>query len=514
MAVKNPLCLYNGKKKELQSGDTLPGGGGGANTALSNLASVAINESLISDADKTDDLGSASKAWKEVFAYDQALKAWTDKDWTILNHFLMEWDLLDSSTSDSQDRFGNVALALAGSPTKSSDSYGGYMTFDGSTQYAYISDNVFNELGTGMGYLIFMFNVTSLAAIRGLFAKNIVPSVTGNRFNFYINTNGSLQLLYGTSGSLTSTAGDVSTGTLYFCAVCRSTDGDGHDNWNIYLQPITDSSFNSTPKASVDTGASPTSCGANTDWFVYGDSYDSGNTERKFYGKIYRCLFCKGESISLTQLEAVFLEYKNASYKHRGMDLYGYPNFPATVANFRKIFVADDCSVIARCSTGIDDLASYPKFKTEGRAGTMSLNTGSLYFTKHIVQRTGIVKRLFFELTASAPYDKCVAGIYSNDPVVQFGRPKTKLAQTTEYYFKESDEGMPHMMDLTSPLFLEEGTIIWVGITTSANTTAANERAASGVRFSGYVSFAYNKTLPATNSSSLSSAGTQICSGI
>lgn len=39
------------------------GGGSGANTALSNLASVAINTSLISDTDSTDDLGSSSKYW-------------------------------------------------------------------------------------------------------------------------------------------------------------------------------------------------------------------------------------------------------------------------------------------------------------------------------------------------------------------------------------------------------------------------------------------------------------------
>lgn len=39
-----------------------------ANTALSNLASVAINTSLISDTDNTDSLGSASVKWKEVFS--------------------------------------------------------------------------------------------------------------------------------------------------------------------------------------------------------------------------------------------------------------------------------------------------------------------------------------------------------------------------------------------------------------------------------------------------------------
>lgn len=38
-----------------------------ATAALDNLASVAINTSLISDTDNTDDLGSSSKAWKNVY---------------------------------------------------------------------------------------------------------------------------------------------------------------------------------------------------------------------------------------------------------------------------------------------------------------------------------------------------------------------------------------------------------------------------------------------------------------
>lgn len=40
---------------------------GGATTALDNLASVAINTSLISDADSTDDLGSAAKYWANAY---------------------------------------------------------------------------------------------------------------------------------------------------------------------------------------------------------------------------------------------------------------------------------------------------------------------------------------------------------------------------------------------------------------------------------------------------------------
>lgn len=44
------------------------GGGGGANTALSNLASVAINTALISDTNNTDDLGTSSLRWKDIYA--------------------------------------------------------------------------------------------------------------------------------------------------------------------------------------------------------------------------------------------------------------------------------------------------------------------------------------------------------------------------------------------------------------------------------------------------------------
>lgn len=39
----------------------------GANTALSNLATVAINTSLVSDTDNADDLGSSSASWKDLY---------------------------------------------------------------------------------------------------------------------------------------------------------------------------------------------------------------------------------------------------------------------------------------------------------------------------------------------------------------------------------------------------------------------------------------------------------------
>jgi hypothetical protein len=40
---------------------------GKANTALSNLASVAVNTTIASDADNTDDLGTSSISWKDIY---------------------------------------------------------------------------------------------------------------------------------------------------------------------------------------------------------------------------------------------------------------------------------------------------------------------------------------------------------------------------------------------------------------------------------------------------------------
>lgn len=65
------LCLYNNSGTYSlwvnTTGSTVWQQIDGANKALSNLASVAINESLISDTDNTDDLGSATKEFKDLY---------------------------------------------------------------------------------------------------------------------------------------------------------------------------------------------------------------------------------------------------------------------------------------------------------------------------------------------------------------------------------------------------------------------------------------------------------------
>jgi|TARA_R100001530_G_scaffold101375_1_gene70497 hypothetical protein len=56
---------------------------GGASTALDNLASVAINTSLISDTDVTDDLGSVSIAWKDLYHVTSIFLGATSGDTTV-----------------------------------------------------------------------------------------------------------------------------------------------------------------------------------------------------------------------------------------------------------------------------------------------------------------------------------------------------------------------------------------------------------------------------------------------
>lgn len=62
---------------------TWAAGASGANTALSNLASVAINTSLISDTDNTDALGSATIGWSDLFLGSGAVINFNNGDVTI-----------------------------------------------------------------------------------------------------------------------------------------------------------------------------------------------------------------------------------------------------------------------------------------------------------------------------------------------------------------------------------------------------------------------------------------------
>jgi len=51
--------------------------GGGASAALDNLASVAINLSLVSDTYNTDDLGTSAKAWRDLYLGNTSVIEWS-----------------------------------------------------------------------------------------------------------------------------------------------------------------------------------------------------------------------------------------------------------------------------------------------------------------------------------------------------------------------------------------------------------------------------------------------------
>lgn len=80
------------------SGTEITATASGANTALSNLASVAINTSLVSDTDNTDALGSLAIAWSDLFLGNGSVITWTSA----------------ASTSDVTLTHSSNALTLAG----------------------------------------------------------------------------------------------------------------------------------------------------------------------------------------------------------------------------------------------------------------------------------------------------------------------------------------------------------------------------------------------------------------
>jgi hypothetical protein len=103
------------------------GGGGGATTALDNLAAVAINTSLISDADVTDDLGSAEKQWHNLYVQHVNLNATATLDGATAGKVNLTGNLsipspgtLGVGAAPMSTRLLNAAVNMAGA------GYGGY----------------------------------------------------------------------------------------------------------------------------------------------------------------------------------------------------------------------------------------------------------------------------------------------------------------------------------------------------------------------------------------------------
>jgi len=110
---------------------TIAGAADGATVALDNLASVAINTSLISDTDDTDDLGSAAKEWKDLYidgtanidslvadTADINAGTWAgtiDGNWTALNQTCANLGTVSAATSITSTAFtGDITGEVTG----------------------------------------------------------------------------------------------------------------------------------------------------------------------------------------------------------------------------------------------------------------------------------------------------------------------------------------------------------------------------------------------------------------
>jgi len=81
--VGDKAVRWNSTTKEFTVADTTTGGGGGANTALSNLAAVAINTSLLLGTSDAAALGSTTKQWSDLFLAEGGVINWDNGDATL-----------------------------------------------------------------------------------------------------------------------------------------------------------------------------------------------------------------------------------------------------------------------------------------------------------------------------------------------------------------------------------------------------------------------------------------------
>ncbi|MEO5690716.1 MAG: hypothetical protein ABIQ64_00840, partial [Candidatus Saccharimonadales bacterium] len=281
--------------------DCIGAGGSGANAALSNLASVAINTSLISDTTNTDDLGSSSISWRAGYfgtsLNSPALRPATDGTSAFkLQNAGGTIDYLTLDTTNSRLTLGTSdttgTLLVLDTKTNAGDPTGadGAMYYNSAlAQYRCYRDGAWEPCGTDpidRGWLIseeFMGGGTgtagtigangwALATIgtTGTVSYNqaaIPPSATRPgilrlQTSTTINTGNTIYLGTTTGGSTTVAAGQVVK-----TAVAVSNAGSGQQTMRVGLH--TEDVATTAPVSGVWWEADGT---ANANWrYCYGD---------------------------------------------------------------------------------------------------------------------------------------------------------------------------------------------------------------------------------------------------
>lgn len=212
---------------------------GGANTALSNLSSVAINTTLLSDTDATDDLGSASIGGN-------------DSNTKLLMHF----DGADASTTFTDSSASNrtaTVTADAQIDTAQSKFGGASGLFDGTTDRVTYPNSADFEFGSGNFSIDGWIRPSVVSGVKVVISRDesttyvpfIVAYVNSSTLAFYSSSDGATWDI-----ANAQTIGTVAQDTWYHFEVSRSGN-----NWYTFLDGVQGATWTSSATVVANSGA-------------------------------------------------------------------------------------------------------------------------------------------------------------------------------------------------------------------------------------------------------------------
>jgi hypothetical protein len=176
--------------------EDIPGGGGGANTALSNLASVAINTSLLPGANDTIDLGSDTFRFRDLYLGGDTLHIGT----STTDEATISYDTTTNVMNIGTDSTTNGDIAFF-----TDDLY-----LDKSTGFVGIGDVSPSALLTvGSGDLFQINSSGAIAAATGITSSGIFNFTAGTTTNSIFNMTSTGDFIIQDNGTAVLTATDA-----------------------------------------------------------------------------------------------------------------------------------------------------------------------------------------------------------------------------------------------------------------------------------------------------------------